>query len=181
MTEKNEKEKTRRLFFALWPDEAIQKKLHTTVTSLHKKHGARQVPRQNIHMTLQFLGDVPESVMPCLAEAASEVHGQPFSLNINKLIHRERQRMIWAVPSETPEVLRNLATSLGKQLEQCGVQTEKRPYLAHITLVRKLSRLPRPVELSPLQWDVEEFCLVESAPQSTGAVYTVLEKWRLQR
>ena len=117
--------------------------------------------------------------MPCLIEAAAEVHSQPFSLNLDKLIHRERQRMIWAIPSETPDVLRELAVNLGKQLEQCGVTIEKRPYLAHVTLVRKLSRLPRPMELPPLQWNVKEFCLVESAPQNTGSVYTILGSWHL--
>ena len=57
-----------------------------------------------------------------------------------------------------------------------GFAGDPRPYRAHITLVRKVSRIAPECEVEPLCWPVSDFCLV----RSEGGEYTVLERWPLE-
>ena len=48
-----------RLFFALWPDPALRKRIATTVAGLERDNapGGRRLNPDRYHLTLQFLGD----------------------------------------------------------------------------------------------------------------------------
>ena len=47
---------SRRLFLACWPDQTLQELLDDLARRLHKKNGGRKTARENIHLTLVFLG-----------------------------------------------------------------------------------------------------------------------------
>jgi len=51
---------TRRLFFALWPDEATREQLAHITRKAVRGSGGRPIPVENLHSTLVFLGSVPE-------------------------------------------------------------------------------------------------------------------------
>jgi 2'-5' RNA ligase len=55
---------------------------------------------------------------------------------------------------------------------------ERRPFAAHVTLIRKA----RAAELPPLpalDWPVDEFLLVRSLVSSSGSTYEMLERFPL--
>ncbi|HYL02781.1 MAG TPA: 2'-5' RNA ligase family protein, partial [Steroidobacteraceae bacterium] len=62
-------ERTRRLFFALWPDAAQRTVLAHAVRKAVRNCGGRPVPAESLHVTLAFLGSVPESRMAELGAA----------------------------------------------------------------------------------------------------------------
>ena len=47
-----------RVFFALWPGDAIRERLQQTALLLAVERPARRVPAYNLHLTLQFIGNI---------------------------------------------------------------------------------------------------------------------------
>jgi 2'-5' RNA ligase len=50
--------KSARLFFALWPDDAVRARLTGVVDSLRRTVSGKWVKPDNLHITLAFLGDI---------------------------------------------------------------------------------------------------------------------------
>lgn len=172
-------EPTRRLFFALWPDAAAR----AAMAALAKERistSARRVAADNLHITLAFPGNVTAGVQACLEAAADRLSGAPFELAIDRLGYWPGPRIIWAAPSVTPPELWSLAAELRGVLAGCGLEPENRPYQAHITLVRKVSRALPVTRVTPIPWSIRDFCLVESVSDPDGVRYRVLRNWSLE-
>jgi 2'-5' RNA ligase len=172
-------EPTRRLFFALWPDDETR----TAIANLagvqtHKQ--AKRVAAENLHITLAFPGNVTARVQACLEEAAGRISGAPFELSIDRLGYWPGPRILWAAPSVTPPELWSLAATLREVLAACGLEPENRPYQAHITLARKASRALTVTRTTPIPWSIRQFCLVESVSEPAGVRYRVLRTWPLE-
>jgi 2'-5' RNA ligase len=174
-----ENKSTRRLFFALWPDDETRASLVTlTRTKTHRQ--GRRVADDNLHLTLAFPGNVTAHVQACLEEAAGRITGVAFALSIDRLGHWSGPRIIWAAPSQTPPELWSLAAALREVLATCGLEPENRPYQAHITLARKASRAISVTRIEPITWSISQFCLVESVSEPSGVRYRVLRAWPLE-
>jgi 2'-5' RNA ligase len=172
-------EPTRRLFFALWPDEDARASIATLAREqIHRQ--AKRVAADNLHVTLAFPGNVTATVQACLEEAAGGLMGSPFELAIDRLGYWPGPRIVWAAPSETPAALWFLAAALRDVLVTCGLEPETRPYQAHITLARKAGRAPDITRVPPIPWSIRQFCLVESVSGPAGVNYRVLRAWPLQ-
>ena len=65
---------------------------------------------------------------------------------------------------------------LTMEVASCGLQTEARPYIPHITLARHAKHLPD-INFEPIVWRAEAFCLVESCSEPGGVIYKVKEQW----
>ena len=67
-------EETARVFFAIWPDAAAQKRLAELAEQLEAVCDGRKVRAENIHLTLVFLGEVSVDRLDALCQAANS-HG----------------------------------------------------------------------------------------------------------
>ena len=173
----SEAEPTQRLFFALWPNDVVREQLHRAGRRIHKQ--GKQVARDNLHITLVFVGSVNAEQRDCMIAAAEAVSGQPFELRFEKAGVFGRSRVQWLAPGETPEAMLTLARDLSAALEPCGYEPERRPYRAHVTTARKVTR-PTPVtEIDPIHWSVSDFARVESVTHQEGPEYRVLKRWNL--
>jgi len=175
----NATEPRQRLFFALWPDDGVRSALAQTGRALLGKR-IRQVPEANLHITLAFVGPVTADVRDCLVAAAAGIRCAPFELTIDHVGHWPRPRILWLGPSHTPPELWALVEGLNGAFDACGLPRERRPWQAHLTLARKVSRAPPPVEIPPVQWSISDFCLVESVTDAQGASYRRLLSWKLE-
>ena len=172
-------EPTRRLFFALWPDANVRAAF--AALAMERIHGqGRHVAADNLHITLAFPGNVTARVQACLEETAGKLAGAPFELAIDRLGYWSGPRIMWAAPSVTPPELWSLAADLRGVLAGCGLEPENRPYQAHITLVRKVSRALPVTRVTPIPWSISDFCLVESVSEPSGVRYRVLRNWPLE-
>ena len=63
----------RRLFFAFWPDEMERQRLVQATAGAAGMSGGRLVPAESLHVTLAFLGSVPERRIPELHSLARQV------------------------------------------------------------------------------------------------------------
>src|SRR5690349_10480609 len=74
---------THRLFLALWPEVPIQTALHDWYKTWPWPSGAALVPKESLHLTLHFLGNVPHVLLPELMHGLQRSF-HPFELSFNQ-------------------------------------------------------------------------------------------------
>jgi 2'-5' RNA ligase len=74
-----------RLFIAIDLPEDVKKYLLGLKKELHGLKCARFVTEENMHLTLKFLGEVPDKYVESIAEALKRIQFEPFKVKINKL------------------------------------------------------------------------------------------------
>ncbi|MBI3576276.1 MAG: RNA 2',3'-cyclic phosphodiesterase [Gammaproteobacteria bacterium] len=169
----------RRLFFALWPDEALRSRLYRLGADLLDDNRGRRLPAENLHLTLAFLGYVDTERQACLEREAS-IMLPAFTLVLDRAGFWPHKGVLW-VGGTPPEGLQALVWELNQGLNTCGIEPETRPFQVHLTLARNVHhlRLGRDHAIAPLTWKVSQFALVASQTLPTGARYEVLRTWRL--
>lgn len=171
---------TQRLFFALWPERALQENWARLTRRALKKRGKR-IRLENLHLTLVFLGGMTAPQRACAEAAADRVTGSAFELRMERIGHWPRPRVVWLAPPATPESLRDLVRQLNEGLTACGHRPDPRPYRAHLTLARKVAGYFPDRQVAPSLWSVKQFCLVQSVTHPAGAEYRILRRWPLAR
>jgi 2'-5' RNA ligase len=172
-------EATQRLFFALWPDAAVRAALDTSGQSLLGKR-VKRIAAANLHMTLAFAGSVTASVRHCLEAAAGNLEAAPFDLMLDQCGYWPGPRIAWMGPAHAPPALWSLVGGLHAAFEACGLPVETRPYLPHVTLARKISRLTHDTPITPVPWSIRSFSLIESVTDPRGVRYQRLVSWALE-
>ena len=168
--------KTRRLFFALWPDAQVRVQLAT----LSRHWARRPIADDKLHMTLLFLDRCSDQERACFCQAASKIKSEPFELQMDYLGGWPRAGIQWLGTSRVPGLLSDLVDSLTAVLEPCGFEAERRPFVPHVTLARKVRHPKVKAGLEAIRWPVRDFVLVESAAVKGGARYEVLQRWPLE-
>jgi RNA 2',3'-cyclic 3'-phosphodiesterase len=149
----------------------------------------RWVDPSAMHVTLAFLGEQPEAVLPRLetiglaASSASRSAalrlGQPGSFGA-----RSAPRVLWVgLEGDVPALL-GLQSRLADDLRAAGFAVEDRPFSPHITLARRREtargRPAWPPAHSPQHaFTVGELILFQSKLSPKGATYTALGQYEL--
>jgi len=170
-----------RLFLALWPDEAVRRRLIRERDLAAAACRGRPVAPDNLHITLVFLGASDGPQRACAERAAGEVKAPAFRLMLERVGYWSRPRVVWLGSDGVPASLSALVGALQQGLAGCGYTLEERPFRPHITLLRKVPPRPRfkPRLDEPVEWPVTHFHLVESVTRSTGAEYRLVATWPL--
>lgn len=164
-----------RLFFAIWPDRAARAALAGLAGQIVQVAGGRATPAENIHLTLEFLGEVEPERVALLQRIAAQVHARRFGISLDRVGSFRRARVGWAGSEKPTRQLVALQAELNARLRENGFALEEREYSPHATLARKIERpLPR-ARIDAIEWPVEEFALVASA----AGRYTTLASWPL--
>jgi 2'-5' RNA ligase len=166
-----------RLFFALWPPDAARSELARLAAEVADRSGGRPVAASKVHLTLAFLGEVPAERAAAAIAAAQGVEGAGFSATFDQLGSFPRAGVAWAGPSRPPPELRHLADGLASRLRDAGFALDDRPFAAHVTLARRITRRIEAAAMAPVEWEAKSFALVES-DRRTGR-YTTRESWVL--
>lgn len=168
-----------RLFFALWPDAATRTALARWQHALLPPCGGRAMHVDDVHLTLAFLGDTPLDRLPAIVACADGMRAGPFELLLDQAHYWRHNRIVWVGPEVPPPPLDALAQQLRDRLMAAAVSFDSKPFVPHITLLRKAAcSAPLPV-LSPIVWQVESFALVRSTCAIAGPRYCVEHSWPL--
>jgi len=170
-----------RLFFALWPQSAMRIALHRIASAQKNSCGGRVMREDSIHLTLLFLGETPQARLPQLIEAASSIQLPQFDLRLDSVRGWRHNAIIYAAPSNVPELLLELVDQLRTHVEEAGFIFDKKAFVPHVTLLRKVERLQYQPSILPLHWAVEEFVLVHSIPTDKGMQYQIIGRWPLEQ
>ena len=167
-----------RLFFAIWPDTGIREKLGSVIKQVPAKAG-RMIDQEKLHITLLYLGSVASELTESLSEAAGQVTVKPFSLVIDRTGWWRQPKVLWLGSSVVPEGMLELVNAINRIAAEFDLPTDARPYQPHVTFARKARRPLRELDFVPIDWEVREFCLVQSVTHPNGAEYKILERWEL--
>jgi 2'-5' RNA ligase len=138
---------------------------------------ARIVPRDNLHVTVAFLGHRPATETARIAAelAAAGAAAGPIRFRVQR--YRETRSVGMVVLEDVGGHAAPFALDVFERLERLGVyERESRPWLPHVTVLR----FRRPPRLRPELPDLGEFVPSEAAVYLSrlrpgGAQYVVLE------
>jgi len=127
-----------RLFVALTPPAEVVEQLRARTSELHELAPDLRWSRpEQWHLTLAFLGEVPEGSVDELTgrlERAARRH-PPLSLALSGG-GRFGTRVLWTKVQGDRAGLRRLADSVRAAARRTGLPVEDRPYRPHLTLAR---------------------------------------------
>lgn len=171
-----------RLFFALWPSAAECAALAAWHTPLRELCGGRVMRTDTLHSTLVFLGEVEESRLEVVLLLAKGLGSGDFELKLTAAHYWGHNHIVYAAPEEPPPQLAKLVLDLEAKLRKHRFNIEKRPYKAHVTLLRNAqwsdAALP---PLPAVSWRFNDFVLVRSLRDEDGSPqYDVLARFPLQ-
>lgn len=171
-----------RLFFALWPEEALAARLADLGRQQVAAQGGRPMAEDSLHLTLAFLDEQPLSLLPALLQTGQRVAARaawPFAFNLDQGGYWPAQGILWLGCSRPPVALPDLAASLAGELAALGLTLEARPYVPHVTLVRG-ARCAAATPWHPADmpaWTARNFRLLRSRRDAAGTRYETLGCW----
>lgn len=177
-----------RLFLALTlPEEAVD--LLSEIQDAAGPGGigpdsARLVPVENLHLTLAFLGDLPETALEPVDAALRSLRAPEVTLTFGggAAFGGGRNRAV-ALAADGGAALRDLHDRIRSRLHGAGVVLERRRFRPHVTLLRvrtareaarALAKLP-PGPLGPFQ--CTGFGLFSSTLHRDGARHEELARY----
>jgi len=183
-----------RTFIAIDLDEALKKSLAALVDELRPLAGnVRWVGNSGMHLTLKFLGEIPEEDAAGISSVLGEIAGRhrPFPLLLQGTgafpPGRRNPRVFWVGAVPVPGLV-SLQEEIEREMEKRGFERERRPFRPHLTLGRV--KFPSPLDglLQELQrhqermfgeMNVRRFVFFQSILKPSGAEYTVLKELAL--
>ena len=155
--------------------------------------GVRWVRRENLHVTLKFLGNVETKRIPALEESLRGLANilLPFEIRLGApgaFPSLRRPRILWVGLEAGASELVSLAGQVEAAGRELGFQTEEREFNAHITIGRvkrpgdlgQMKRVLREAgELQAPPWMAAEFDLMQSDQTPDGSRYTQLTSFPL--
>ena len=151
--------------------------------------GGRQVPAENMHITLRYLGEIDTMLADEICEALSIVSHSPFTLKVSGVGFfgkRRDPRLLYAGvrPHDELVMLHHKVEAL---LLQLRVPPRERKYHPHITLARLKSSPPQRIGdfvaanslLESPPFEIRSFALHESHRRSDGSRYCMIREYAL--
>jgi 2'-5' RNA ligase len=178
------------LFVALEIPSAVRENLAALLESLRAVSSqTRWVRPENLHVTLKFMGEVPETKLAATRSVLAGVRSdQPVTVDFRGLgffPNEKRPRVFWAGIEASPN-LKTLAADIESVVEKLGIPREQRPFSPHLTLARfEPPGLPEKLRSAIQENAAREFGslrtkqyhLIESKLKPSGAEYTTLESF----
>ena len=181
-----------RIFIAIdLPDEVRKGLAELERTLKPVTDTARWVSPDAIHITLKFIGEVPETRLADVDAALVGLSWKPIAISVRGVGFfpgNRSPRVFWA-GMEAP-TMPGLAEQLNAMMERLGFDQEKRAFRPHITLARaRDTRIDTSLVTAAQQYEEHEFgsftadrvFLFQSALRPAGAVYTKLKEYLLER
>jgi 2'-5' RNA ligase len=180
-----------RVFIAIDLPNEIRKALSDVQRELRRvTNTCRWVAPEAIHITLRFIGEVPEKRVDEIHDALTGFTWKPFNIlvrGVGFFPGTRSPRVFWA-GMEAP-TMKELTERLDTRIEQLGFEREKRAFRPHITLARaKNSRIDSALVSATAPYEDHEFgsftvdrvFLFRSTLKPSGAVYEKLKEYPLQ-
>jgi len=165
-----------RLFFALWPGDAIRVALADWGRRVQQAAGGRATRSDAIHLTLAFLGATEPARLPELEALGRRIRPRRFELVLDEAGFWKHNRLAWIGARRSPE-LDELVAELRAALAAAEFPFDPKPFVPHLTLVRKARPGMDLPALEPVHWPVRDFVLVRSLLQARGSEYVIQGRW----
>lgn len=138
----------------------------------------------NIHLTLKFLGEIPQNKFIQAGMAVSRMKGRvgPIKARLGELGAfpiLDKPRVVWAGLSQGADECLRAFGEMEEELAAIGFEREERRFSPHLTLGRvksnrnlaELAGLIRTTKLPPEEFPFKALSLIKSSLTSQGPVY----------
>lgn len=151
---------------------------------------AKCVSKDQLHLTLRFIGDADDHLFDEIAESMHDVNASRFSVTLKGVGYfpaRRKPNVLW-VGMEPSEELAFLRDEIENLLEELGLEPEQRKFHPHLTLARLRPEAPLAKITGFLSANnlfkaegipIDEFYLYSSVLTPAGAVHTREASYRL--
>ena len=176
----------RNVFFALRPDDAVADSIMAAGNALSDVNVAsvgRRLKRHRLHMTALFLDKfpvIPETHLQHAIDVGEHIATSPFDMTIDIAgSFRTGDRPWWLGCSNVPPPLVALHRQLYTGMQSRGETPRGGASLTpHVTISRTNREMLPTTPIAPIQWRVEEICLIESVVGKRE--FDVLKIWKLR-
>ena len=174
-----------RTFVALDIDENAKQKIAAFMAkaaALQTK-GIKFVEDHNLHITIKFIGDVPDQRVSALISSLGEIAVEPFEICIKGSggfpLKDRNPRVLW-IGVEKNESLLQLFDGVDRKLICAGIPRDQKPFFPHLTIARTKAEIENDlfdfIQSSKGKafgmFKVKEFYLYKSELTGNGPVYS---------
>lgn len=172
-----------RLFVGLELPDVIKRELSVAQEGIPD---ARWQSHEQLHITLNFIGDVDEDRVVDIRSAVTGVPFEPLTVALRGVGHfgrRGRAKTLWiGVAPVAP--LRELHRQIADQLSVIGIPVDKRSYTPHVTLARLRpgtdipeAYLQEHANLATSSFAINHVSLFTSVQSPAGSRYEVIQRF----
>lgn len=184
-----------RTFVAIELPPAAQRPLLALLNKAPRHESVKWATPAQLHLTLKFLGEVPDTELPAVCAAAAEASAvlTPFTLQVSGLgvfPAPANPRVLWAGVTDAAKCCAQWVQNADPLFADLGYRPEARVFTPHVTLARSRSTAGAHVLRDVLQtapppeteaWQVKEITVFESRLAPRGATYHPLARVRVGR
>lgn len=176
-----------RTFIALDIPEKIKERIYSSFAEDRKRiSGLKWVNKENLHITLKFLGEVKEEKIPEIVEILEEVSQKfkSFEVTLKEVggfPNLRTPRVLW-VGVKPEEKFREIFEFIESRLHKRGFEREKRDFHPHITVGRLKRRGKVELRIKNLNdnFIIKKLILFKSDLKPEGPIYTPLKEVELK-
>ncbi len=184
--------KTERLFVAAEIPEAIVEEIISLRNEVFDAtNRVKWEPKEKYHITLKFLGDTSDVLIPQIKESLSRTfetwHKVPTAFTRFGVFFRNgAPKILWAGFEPTEDLI-GIHAEVEEALTEFGFDKEKRRFHPHLTIARlkgfepieKINELRR-LEFSKKPFEIGNIILFKSELKPSGSVYSEIENFELK-
>ncbi|MFA7024358.1 MAG: RNA 2',3'-cyclic phosphodiesterase [Candidatus Cloacimonadaceae bacterium] len=182
-----------RLFVALQPPLSLRAEMVRALKTLQsiKHRGINWVSAENLHLTVNFIGDVAEHQVDAIKELvfvhASELKATKLKAEGITLFPSRSPRLIWLALSGDEKDLSLLNRQLLSGMRQLGIDADAKKLKLHVTLGRikapqspefERTVLAQTLKTEETYWDT--LALYRSILRPEGPKYDIIEQYNLK-
>jgi len=180
-----------RLFVALKiPDEVKAEIFRHSNAAAENQSGCRWEANDKVHLTLKFIGEVKEEFLQQIIDELEFIKSySSFNCKISKFgffFRNNEAKILWC-NLETDDSIISLVDELNNRLQQFEIETEKRKFKGHLTLLRIKNRVSeefiirfKKYKFDPIKFNSNQIAVIQSVLKPTGSEYKVLKIYELK-
>ncbi len=180
-----------RLFISLNFPIEIKKIITDTRKKVDVEHSFyRWEKEENYHITLKFIGNVPELKLNSILEKISLIENLPvFECSLNRFgffYSNRKPKILWMGMEVLPE-LDPFVKILNGNLVEIGIPEEEKYFKPHLTILRLKGfenelfiEKFKDFHFEPINFTANEISLMESKLLPSGAIYREIKKYKLK-
>jgi 2'-5' RNA ligase len=178
-----------RLFFGIELENDIRNYIHNVIQELNINYnGIKWVEKENLHITLEFLGETDINDMNNIIESIEKISFPTFNIDLNSIggfPYLDKARVLWIGLKEHKIELMNLYKKLHFTCKNVKSNLSDRPYHPHVTI----ARIKRPLNNHNIekinkyksknfgQMIVNKITLYKSELRKDGPVYKIIKNF----
>lgn len=157
-----------RLFVAVPLSDELKSTITGTMHQL-KVQGVKgsYVPTKNLHLTLAFIGEIPDASV--VKEALKKVSVKPFRLSLADM--GNFGDVLW-IGLRGNQGLSAVVKTVRSALDEAGISYDRKKFVPHITVIRKMAGRWKEVPAPKGEMTVKNVSLMKSEVKDGKRVYT---------